>query len=314
LEVTVPATVEAAGAAVVPARPVIDLVRRLEHDQLTVDTSSGEMTQLEWTGAEATIPLFNADEFPRPAFSSEAQMQVPGDELRRGVEQVAYAAARDAARGSALEGIELRFTEGEMEVLATDQIRLAWSRRPATTGQVGRSGIIPVAALQALVRLAPQEPEYRFGWDEHGVTFFWPDSRLHSRLLTGSLPDVRRLVPDHYPHQAVCARERLIAACARVSSLAGAQGVQVSLTWGSDTVKVSAEDVGHRAEERLPCRLVGDEIAIAFNARLLVEALEHLDGDEVVVEMTAPDRAARLRPVEGRDHFALVSPLVPQGR
>lgn len=310
VEVTVPATVEQPGAAVLPGRPIGDLVRRLDRDELRIDTENGQTTTLEWTGAQATIPLFNPDDFPRPSFAVSARQTVPGDEFRRGVDHVAYAAAKDAARGSALEGIELQFRPDGLDCLATDQIRLAWSRRTGNGGAVGERVVVPVSALQTLVRLAPQEDEYQFAWDEKGITFFWPETRLHSRLLSGSLPDVTRLVPESYPSWAVVSRSALIGACDRVASLAGTPGVQVRMAWQADKVQLFAEDVGHRAEETLPCRLVGQPITIAFNSHLFKENLEHLEGDEVVVEMVDADRAARLRPVDGRDQFSLISPMI----
>jgi DNA polymerase-3 subunit beta len=310
IEVTVPANVEIAGAGVLPGRPVADLVRRLEQGELRVDTEGGEATRLAWTGAHATIPLFRADDFPRPGFSASPKHSVPGDELRRGFEHVAYAAARDQARGSALEGLQLTFGDDHIECEATDQIRLAWSRRPASGGGAIERVIVPVSGLSTLIRLAPQEPSYRFAADERGITFFWPDTRLHCRLLSGALPDAARLVPAEFSCQAVTGRAALMAACERVAVLAGSATTQVRILWTASEARLSAEDVGHRAEEVVPCKTVGDDLTIAFNAQYLVDALAHLEGEEVLVELTGPERPARLRPVDSRDHFALVSPMI----
>ena len=49
-----------------------------------------------------------------------------------------------------------------------------------------------------------------------------------------------------------------------------------------------------RANERLSCQSTGEDMEVGFNARFLVEMLSNLDSEEVMMELSAPNRAGLL--------------------
>ena len=75
---------------------------------------------------------------------------------------------------------------------------------------------------------------------------------------------------------------------------------------------MSAEDIDYsnRAEERLTCSYQGDDMQIGFNSRFLVEMLNSLQAEEVSLEMSLPNRAGILTPLDGLDDGEHVTMLV----
>ena len=79
---------------------------------------------------------------------------------------------------------------------------------------------------------------------------------------------------------------------------------------------VSAEDpdFANNADERLTCSYKGDDMAIGFNSRFLIEMLNNVETEEVVLEMSEPNRAGILLPsesvVEGENLLMLVMPVM----
>lgn len=61
---------------------------------------------------------------------------------------------------------------------------------------------------------------------------------------------------------------------------------------------LTAEDVdfASEAKERLTCSYEGDDIEIGFNSRFVQDMLNTLESDNVVIEMSAPNRAGILIP------------------
>ena len=78
---------------------------------------------------------------------------------------------------------------------------------------------------------------------------------------------------------------------------------QVRLKIAGAELNISAEDVDYsnKAEERLTCSYQGDDMQIGFNSRFLTEMLNNLTSDEVQLEMSLPNRAGILTPVDGLD-------------
>jgi DNA polymerase-3 subunit beta len=310
LEWTLPVAIDAPGRSVIPLRPLADLVRRLENSVLVVDTEDEGRVQLAWLQGEASLGAMSPEEFPRPAFAADAGVRVTGAEFRRGVEHVAFAAGYDPGQ-PVLEGVRVRFGDGAVEFLATDRSKVALSRRPMEGAVAVESTVVfPASALVALGRLSGQAEAYDIAWDAHGVTVRWEGARLYSRLLDGQYPAVDGLIPEDYPVQAVVSRAALLGACDRVASLVDATTPQVYLALEEGRVALRGEAAGSRAREAVPAQRVGDDLEISFNARLLMDGLSHLEGEEVVLELRSSEELMRMRPVDRRDQYVVVLPMM----
>jgi DNA polymerase-3 subunit beta len=210
-----------------------------------------------------------------------------------------------------LEGIRVRFGTDTIEFLATDRSKVAYSIRPVTGGTAIESSVVfPAKALVSLGRLSGQTETYAIAWDSHGVTVRFETARFYSRLLDGVYPDVDRMVPDEYPVQAVLSRLALRGACDRVASLVDAAMPQVYLSIGNDRVSLRGEAGSSRAEESVAAQRVGEDLAISFNGRLLLEGIDHLEGDEIVLELRSPEDLMRMRPVDRRDQYVVILPMM----
>ncbi|MCY1544571.1 DNA polymerase III subunit beta [compost metagenome] len=63
----------------------------------------------------------------------------------------------------------------------------------------------------------------------------------------------------------------------------------------------------------MTCQYNGEDMKIAFNAKLLVEMLNNIEGEEVALELSIPSRAGIFKPtekVEQEDLLMLLMPLM----
>jgi DNA polymerase-3 subunit beta len=101
----------------------------------------------------------------------------------------------------------------------------------------------------------------------------------------------------------------------RVSIFANKTTHQVRLKINGSELNISAEDVdfSNEANERLTCSYQGESIEIGFNSRFLNEMLQNIDSDNVIFELSAPNRAGILIPdnsEDGEDILMLVMPVM----
>ena len=96
-------------------------------------------------------------------------------------------------------------------------------------------------------------------------------------------------------------RSTLLSSLKRVSIFANKTTHQVRLKIAGAELNISAEDVdfSNKAEERLTCDYVGDDIEIGFNSRFLIEMTNNLESNDLKLEMSLPNRAGILRPLDG---------------
>lgn len=98
----------------------------------------------------------------------------------------------------------------------------------------------------------------------------------------------------------------------RVSIFSNKTTHQIRLRIAGAELHISAEDIDYsnKAEERLNCSFQGDDMQIGFNARFLTEMLSNLSSDEIQLEMSLPNRAGIITPVDGLEEGEQVTMLV----
>jgi len=76
---------------------------------------------------------------------------------------------------------------------------------------------------------------------------------------------------------------------------------------------ISSEDVdfSNEAHVRLGCQYEGEDMEIGFNAKFLIEMLGNLEGDEVTLEMSTPNRAGLLIPQTNNDNENVLMLVMP---
>ena len=120
------------------------------------------------------------------------------------------------------------------------------------------------------------------------------------------------MIPKENPNKLVIDRGQFLSSVKRVSIFSNKTTHQVRLKIAGAELNISAEDVDYsnKAEERLTCSYQGDDMQIGFNSRFLTEMLSNLNANEVQLEMSLPNRAGILTPVDGLDEGERVTMLV----
>ena len=85
---------------------------------------------------------------------------------------------------------------------------------------------------------------------------------------------------------------------------------------GGNVLVISGEDMdlSNKAEEKIACEYTGNDIVIGFNAKFFQEMLTHVDTANVRIELSQPNRAAVILPIEESETdeklFMLISPVM----
>jgi DNA polymerase-3 subunit beta len=323
------------GECVVPARLAADIVRSLEPGAVTMEgiaqhEGSNDVDKVEISAARSRFGLraFPVVEFPVVAAVAEPTVVLPAGMVGEGLRQVVRAASTDDAR-PLLTGVLLTEEKGSIRLVATDSYRLALRDLAGTSGlTAGEDGtpgdiLVPARALAELQRLSPSahgaggEDGAEAGPAEIGVTigpkeitFTSGRVRISTRLLEGTYPDYRQLVPDHYPNRLHLGKESLVGALRRVRLLVrdNTTPVRLSMRPGGVDLTVVSQEVGE-ASETVDGDFTGEELVIAFNPTYLIDGVEAVLGDEVIIETADPSRPATVRGAEDEDFRYLLMPV-----
>jgi DNA polymerase-3 subunit beta len=248
------------------------------------------------------MPLEDFPALATPAGDSEPAV-LKADEFAGRVAQVARAASTDDAR-PVLTGVYVEASADDLVMAATDSYRLAvltvdWQQ------DVQGTVLLPRRALDEARRSAEQlGGEVRMTLESNQVGFDFGDRQLVTRLIEGSFPPFRQLIPSGFERRLEVDRADLIEVVRRVSVVgeANTTATPVTLHLSADTIRVTAGsgEVG-QAEESLPGTLDGDDLQIAFNPRYLTDGLDAAGTQHVAMEFRDELKPAVIRPAPAGD-------------
>jgi len=147
--------------------------------------------------------------------------------------------------------------------------------------------ILPSKAVGELQRLLGDKGDVVLAVGENQLSAQGDGTALVSKLIEGTYPNFRQVIPGEAKERISLERERLLAALHRTAILASEKSQSVKLQFGKNNLTITAitPDVGE-AKETMAINYKGKEIAIAFNPHYLMDPLRHLDADEVFIELT----------------------------
>src|SRR5439155_7166102 len=151
LRSSVDAQVEGEGAVVVPGRLLVDLVRLLPENEVTIEHRAEEsVVRITSGSSSSSLHTYAAEDFPRlPDLDAVGTFTVDRESLLDTVSRVARSASRDESR-PVLTGILVRFEAGKLVMAATDSYRLSVKDTKLSGDVPELEAIIPARALAEL--------------------------------------------------------------------------------------------------------------------------------------------------------------------
>ena len=294
VRVSVSAKPEREGSAVVPARLLLEVVRSLPKNDLTLEYRSSQ-GDVEVVSGPARFHLrtLPADEFPRlPEAGDAAVMRLPAGAFVETINRVARAASRDETRPH-LTGVLVSASEQELRMVATDSYRLSVKETPLEQSLDGSlEANVPARTLQELGRIASTEAadEIEVVALEHQAIFRLGGVTLSSRLVEGRFPNYKQLLPESFNHELRVSTSELLEVVRRISLLAQ-KNAPLRLRFSEGSLEISAQtpDIGE-ASESLPVPFKGEQLEIGFNPEFLREGLESTEADELTLKLISPLR------------------------
>src|SRR5437660_5891456 len=274
------AQVEGEGSVVVPGRLLVDLVRLLPDNEVTIEHRADESVVHVTSGSStSTLHTYAADDFPRlPDLDTVGTFTVDRESFLDTVSRVARSASRDESR-PVLTGILVRFEAGKLVMAATDSYRLS-VKETELEGEVPElEAIIPARALSELGRIAQTGETVEIGVHENQVVFVAEDIWLTTRRIDGQFPNYKQLLPETFEHEVTLPRSEFLDVVRRVGVLVQRTSpIQLRFAEGELRVLARTQDVGE-AQETMPVAFSGEPMEIGFNAEFLREGIESISAD-----------------------------------
>ena len=262
------------GAGLVPFAPLDALSRGFDDGQtVTLKSADGYAVVLESGQSRYVLPGLPVDDFPELSMPEDLKpVRVSGEKLKDAVSFVKPYISEEETRYY-LNGVAIR----DCEVVATDGHRLGLAEG-VLEEPVDETLILHKNLVALLVKLPPCTSvlyrDCRLKLEAPGVT-------VCSKLIDGTYPDFRRVIPTGVMRMLQFDRAAACASLRRLKAVGGPARKPVGIASNGKTLVFAATDsCGETGLEAMAC--TGEAMSVEFNIAYLSGALRMMDGEDVI--------------------------------
>ncbi|MBE0639771.1 MAG: DNA polymerase III subunit beta [Bacteroidales bacterium] len=307
------------GIVAIPAKILLETLKTLPDVPVTftVDPSTFAIEMLAGEG-KYKMNGHNGEDFPEtPGVEEGSEFKINSIVLSEAISKTVFAASSDEMR-PVMTGVFLDMKPESTSFVATDAHKLVRYTRFDIGVELEDSIIIPTKPLNQIKNLlGAEDQEVNVVYNKKNAFFAFGRIQLICKLIEGKYPNYTAVIPSDNPNKLQIERAPLLSAIRRVSIFANQSTHQLRFSITGRSLVLSAEDVDYSNEAReiLNCNYDGEDMDIGFNSKFLHEMLSNLDSPEVIFEMSQPNRAGLVKPVNeeerpNEDILMLIMPLM----
>lgn len=300
------------GEVAIEARIFQDIVRRLNGENVTLESDARHSITITDGSSCFTIMGQNGEDFPTlPEVQQTEAFTLGQNELRNLIRQTIFSIAQESAK-QVLMGEYFEMKADALQVVSIDGYRISFRKSPVSHTFQEKSVIVPGKTLNELMKILSQEEEdkvHLYFTDKH-VLFDLGMATMVSRLIEGEFISYENNFTNDFTTKIIIETQALIQALERASLVSrDNRKTPVKLEMRPNQLILTAKSDMGSAYEEVPDETEGDEMQIAFNPRYLIEALRAIDDEKVAIRFTGSLSPCIIAPLEGDAYQYLILPL-----
>lgn len=276
------------GATTLPAKRFFGIIRELPEGDVEITVNPNHIAVITCGVAFFRVVGIGKEEFPKlPEFPETKIYELPQVLLKEMLNKTSYSMCSDESR-YVLNGVYLILRSNKATMVATDGRRLAFIEKHINVPKgMEIEIIIPAKTVHELVKLLGIEGSVNIIIAKNQVAFKMPNSIFISRLIEGTYPNYRQVIPQGLEHKITVNREELLSAVKRSTLITNERSNSIKLNFIPQKLVISANtpDVGE-SRESINIPYEGSDIEVAFNPNYIVDVLRNLNEHDVMMEVT----------------------------
>lgn len=274
------------GSIVIDSRYLLDIVKKIDSDEVNIEIIDGTLTRFSGTNAEYKINGFRPEDYPVIDFSQPLnRFQVPSARLSEIISQTAFAASNKETR-PVLTGLNLKDDGTTLTATATDSYRLAKKVLPVAAEPF--SITVPAKSMNE-VRNIFTDKDVEIAVSNKKIQFRSGSFILQSTLLEGNYPETDRLIPVSFTRTLTLNRSGLIQAIDRTSFIKTDNMSIIRMQMNSaDDIVISNknQEIGEFKEAIKAVSFDGDPLDISFAGNYVMDAARALSTENIKICFT----------------------------
>jgi len=306
------AKIDEDGQLTIPARLLSDFIAANSDESLSLESKNTTLN-LKSKRYEANIKGIDASEYPvLPDISNNSLIEINSKDLIQAISEVVVACATDDTR-PVLSGVYFKFEDDILYLVATDSYRLAEKKIKLSKSIASKEFIVPARTMHELLRIASMVDTLEniaISATDNQVSFDIGDTQIISRLIEGSFPNYKQIIPNSFRSSAEIDLSEFSSAVKMASLFARQGGNNVKIKFIDSQIIITsiADQVGDNISI-VPAKITDNSEEITFNAKYIADILQVLPDKKMYFEVNDKFSAGVIRPEKKNDFVYIIMPL-----
>lgn len=307
------AVCDEAGAIVINARLLSDILRRMNGPQVDIETDERLMCHIKCNEAVFDIMGMDANDFPEmPSVNDGINISLDGEILSDMVKGTIFAVSQIEGTRPILTGINVSLKDNILQFVAIDGYRLAIRRQKVDVSS-NAEFIVTGKAINEAVKLIDENTEkVEITVGKRLVSFNINGYLFISRLLEGEFVNFEKIIPAEYAQKVTVNSNEIIDSVERVSLLiSDTFSTPVRCIFTEKDLTLSCTTSMGRATEKFNAVIEGNPFEIGMNSRYLLDALKACDSGNIVFKFSGANAGVVISSADenNKDFLYLVMPM-----
>ena len=310
-------SVKKSGRAVIDGKKLFEIIKELPSGDINLKTEKNNQVKISKDKSVFKIHGLSPDDFPSfPVVSEKATShKIPVEDILEMIDKTLYCVSLDESRYH-LTGVycEPSPSSAGYRFVATDGHRMSFLDMPIDSKNLFKeSFIIPKKALQEVKKMissCEQKDVIEVCLDKPRFILKIKEQKLVIRLIEGSYPNYKMLIPKKIEKEIIVDREVFSNALRRISVLTNIRykGVTFNFKDSSLTISISHPELGE-ATEVIDCDYKGEEVNIRFNAKYILDVLQSLHEKQVKIILKDQSSSGLFQGAGNKNYSSIIMPI-----
>jgi DNA polymerase-3 subunit beta len=311
IELEMPIKKEKDGIVAIDGKVLVEFLNTLPKNS-KIKISALESTLTVTTDKNrTTIKIHPSDDFPTLPAVSGVEVSIPKNEFIRGVKMTAFSAALSDIKPE-ISSVYVVAEKNSLVFAATDSFRLAEKKEVLNKTAEFSPVIIPYKNIIEIARVIEGiSGDLKVVIGENQISFSGPSVYITSRIISGSFPDYKQIIPKGFATEAIVLKQDILNVL-KSANIFSDKFNQITLNVSPDKKKLEClsknTDIGEFSGV-LDSALSGDEVSISVNQRYFMDCLALIPQDSISIGLNGSNRPVVIRGVSDTSFTYLLMPM-----
>lgn len=314
IEITLKIKTIKTGYITVPANiflGVISSVSMNKNNNLLIEEVGGNLKIISDKNA-SLIKCVPSEDFPSiPKIIDGKGIKINASDLILGFKSVWYSASNSNIKPE-LGSIFVYNGEGNLTFVSTDSFRLSEKKVVTKITEDFPQTLIPYKNVVEIIKVFEDyKGDIEIFFEKNQASFVVGDIYIVSRLVDGSFPDYKQIIPKEYTTKVTLLKSDLINSIKSSNIFSdNLNQVKFKVNQKSESFIVESKnnDIGEYSES-IKASISGENIELNFNSRYVVDCFQSITSDSLTLNFGGPGKPLVISGVSDKSFMYIVMPM-----